>query len=194
MPKLLPRWSNFRRYCDGGKTSARAVLNAFVIFCLTGIYVDTHWRLPFITSCEPRIKLTPAMAMRTLPLLYLNLGGEMMYVLDQRLVAQKIPGSKASKGSLKIKNLLRTEIMFLTSVLDDIASTMFNRKFIEEIFLKHQALQSRRVLRAMFDKLAHASIMRLNSSSMDKVTVPTMHANLRVSSQLSIVDKGTLVI
>ena len=92
-----------------------------------------------------------------------------MYVLDQRLVAQKIPGSKASKGSLKINNLLRTEIIFLASVLDDIASTMFNRKFIEEIFLKHQALQSRRVLRAMFDKLAHASIMRLNENSMDKV-------------------------
>ena len=113
MTKLLPRWSNFRRYCDGGKTSARAVLNAFVIFCLTGIYVDTHWRLPFISSCEPGIKLTPAMAMRTLPLLYLNLGGEMMYVLDQRLVAQKIPGSKASKGSLKINNLLRTQPIFL---------------------------------------------------------------------------------
>lgn len=91
------------------------------------------------------------MALRTLPLLYLNLGGEMLYVIDQRLLAQSVPGAKAAK------------------VLDDIAATMFNRKFLEELFLKHSALHSRRVLRAMFDKLAHASIMRLNSSSMDKL-------------------------
>ena len=61
------------------------------------------------------------------------------------------------------------EISFdLFSVLDDIASTMFNEKFLEEIFLRHAALHSRRILRAMFDKLAHASIMRLNENSMDK--------------------------
>ncbi len=46
---------------------------------------------------------------------------------------------------------------------------MFNRKFLEEIFLKHQPLHSRRVLRAMFDKLANASIMRLSAQSMDKL-------------------------
>ena len=46
---------------------------------------------------------------------------------------------------------------------------MFNRKFIEEIFLKHQSLHNKRILRAMFDKLAHASIMRLNATSMDKL-------------------------
>ena len=42
------------------------------------------------------------MASRTLPLLYLNLGGEMMYVLDQRLVAQKVDGAKAAKGQIRI--------------------------------------------------------------------------------------------
>ena len=30
-------------------------------------------------------------------------------------------------------------------------------------------MQSKRMLRAMFDKLAHASIMRLNNNSMDKL-------------------------
>ena len=55
------------------------------------------------------------------------------------------------------------------SVLNDIASTMFNKKFIHEIFLKHTPLYSKKVLRAMFDRLAHASIMRLNAGSMDKV-------------------------
>ena len=46
---------------------------------------------------------------------------------------------------------------------------MFNRRFIEEIFNKHQPIYSRRVLKTMFDKLAHASIMKLNSNSMDKL-------------------------
>ena len=75
----------------------------------------------------------------------------MMYILDQRLKAQSIEQDKAGK------------------VINDIVSTMFNRRFIEEIFTKHQAFYSRLVLRTMFDKLAHASIMRLNTNSMDKL-------------------------
>ena len=46
---------------------------------------------------------------------------------------------------------------------------MFNKKFIMEIFLKHQPIHSKKILRAMFDKLAHASIMKLNTESMDRV-------------------------
>lgn len=38
------------------------------------------------------------MAQYTLPLLFLNLGGEMLYVLDQRLRAQNVPLDKARKG------------------------------------------------------------------------------------------------
>lgn len=38
------------------------------------------------------------MSVRTLPLLFLNLGGEMLYILDQRLRAQNIPGDKARRG------------------------------------------------------------------------------------------------
>merc|ERR1719220_1531382 len=91
------------------------------------------------------------MAQRTLPLLFINLGGEMMYILDQRLTAQAIEPDKAAK------------------VMNDIVSTMFNRRSIEEIFQKHQPIHSRRALKTMFDKLAHASIMRLNSNSMDKL-------------------------
>ncbi|XP_054938908.1 protein OSCP1 isoform X2 [Physeter macrocephalus] len=89
------------------------------------------------------------MSVRTLPLLFLNLGGEMLYILDQRLRAQNIPGDKARK------------------VLNDIISTMFNRKFMEELF-KPQELYSKKALRTVYDRLAHASIMRLNQASMDK--------------------------
>ncbi|XP_048671700.1 protein OSCP1 isoform X2 [Marmota marmota marmota] len=92
------------------------------------------------------------MSVRTLPLLFLNLGGEMLYILDQRLRAQNIPGDKARK------------------VLNDIISTMFNRKFMEELF-KPQELYSKKALRTVYNRLAHASIMRLNQASMDKVSI-----------------------
>ena len=38
------------------------------------------------------------MSTNTLPILFLNLGGEMLYILDQRLRAQSIPQEKAQKG------------------------------------------------------------------------------------------------
>jgi hypothetical protein len=45
-----------------------------------------------------------------LPLLYLNLGGEMMYIIDQRLIAQNISADKASKG----KNMCQRPILNFT--------------------------------------------------------------------------------
>ncbi|XP_060600317.1 protein OSCP1-like isoform X1 [Ruditapes philippinarum] len=89
------------------------------------------------------------MSQKTLPLLFINLGGEMVYILDQRLRAQNIPDEKAKK------------------VLHDIVSTMFHKRFVEELF-KPQPLYSKKALRTVFDRLAHASIMRLNAASMDK--------------------------
>ena len=40
------------------------------------------------------------MSLKAWPLLFLNVGGEMMYILDQRLTAQNIPKQKAVKGEL----------------------------------------------------------------------------------------------
>lgn len=40
------------------------------------------------------------MSLRTLPILFLNLGGEMLYILDQRLRAQGVLPEKATKGQL----------------------------------------------------------------------------------------------
>lgn len=60
--------------------------------------------------------------------------------------------------------------------MNDIITTMFNNKFLEELF-KPQELYSKKALRTVFDRLAHASIMRLNQASMDKVSnkhVPLM--------------------
>lgn len=41
------------------------------------------------------------MSLQTLPILFINLGGEMMYILDQRLRAQNIPKEKATKGKCR---------------------------------------------------------------------------------------------
>ncbi|XP_042226027.1 protein OSCP1-like isoform X1 [Homarus americanus] len=90
------------------------------------------------------------MSLRALPLQFLNLGGEMMYIIDQRLRAQNILPERAAK------------------VRNDIIGIMLNRRFVEELF-KPQELYNRRSLRTVFDKLAHASIMRLNAPSMDKL-------------------------
>ena len=51
-----------------------------------------------------------------MPLMIINLGGEMMYILEQRLIAQNIPQEKAEK------------------VIADIVRTMYNPKFLQELF------------------------------------------------------------
>lgn len=38
------------------------------------------------------------MSLKALPLLFLNMGGEMLYILDQRLKAQNIAKDKTVKG------------------------------------------------------------------------------------------------
>jgi len=85
-----------------------------------------------------------------MPLMVMNLGGEMMYILEQRLVAQKIQPDKARK------------------VIGDIVRTMYNPKFIQELF-KPQDLYSSTSTRQIFERIAHSSIMRLSESSMDKL-------------------------
>ena len=57
------------------------------------------------------------MANRMLPLLYLNLGGEMMYILEQRLVAQNL-GDKSSKGKLnKMRVVLKPKIVLEPDII-----------------------------------------------------------------------------
>merc|ERR1719386_363792 len=74
----------------------------------------------------------------------------MIYILEQRLQAQKIAESKGQK------------------VLSDVVSTMYYPRFIEELF-KPQEMYSIQSTRQIFDRIAHSSIMRLNESSMDKL-------------------------
>ncbi|EYB88229.1 hypothetical protein Y032_0250g138 [Ancylostoma ceylanicum] len=53
-------------------------------------------------------------------------------------------------------------------VLHDIISQTLKQKYLHEIF-KPQNMFSRRHMRAMFERLAHSSIMRLSESSMEKL-------------------------
>lgn len=85
-----------------------------------------------------------------MPILVLNLGGEMIYILNQRLQAQNIPREKAVK------------------VLGDVMKHMYTQVFLDELF-KPQEIYSVASTKQIFDKLAHSSIMRLNKTSMDKL-------------------------
>ncbi|KAG7388370.1 Protein oscp1 [Phytophthora boehmeriae] len=89
-------------------------------------------------------------SLMTMPMLIVNMGAEMIYVLDQRLKAQNIPRDKSSK------------------VLEDIVKTMHNETFMMELFKPHR-MYSNVSTRQIFDRLAHSSIMRLNTNSMDKL-------------------------
>lgn len=40
-----------------------------------------------------------AMSLKSFPIIFINMGGEMVYILDQRLSAQNIDGQKAVKGT-----------------------------------------------------------------------------------------------
>ena len=55
---------------------------------------------------------------------------------------------------------------------------MFTPDFIAELF-KPQELYSSAPARQIFDKLAHSSIMRLSTSSMNKVRAPAARSRCR---------------
>ncbi|KAK5985018.1 Protein OSCP1 [Trichostrongylus colubriformis] len=91
------------------------------------------------------------MSLKCFPLLYVNMAGEMIYILEQRIKNQH--NISEEKGDL---------------VLHDIISQTLKQKYLHEIF-KPQHMFSRRHMRAMFERLAHSSIMRLSESSMEKL-------------------------
>jgi hypothetical protein len=104
------------------------------------------------------------MSLWTMPIIVLNMGGEMVYILHQRLQAQTVQDEKAKK------------------VLQDVVRAMFSPLFIIELF-KAQEMYSTASTKQIFEKLAHSSIMRLNKSSMDKLyDLMTMGFKYQMSS------------
>uniref|UniRef100_A0A0N4ZEJ3 Protein OSCP1 n=1 Tax=Parastrongyloides trichosuri TaxID=131310 RepID=A0A0N4ZEJ3_PARTI len=95
------------------------------------------------------------MALNIMPIMVINMTGEMLYVLEQRLKcyfykAQSQEEEKSSK------------------VLCDIIGALTNKEFMEQLF-KPQELYDKTTMRHFFETLVHSSIMRLNISSMDKL-------------------------
>ncbi|KAL0478482.1 OSCP1 [Acrasis kona] len=74
----------------------------------------------------------------------------MIYILEQRLQAQNISAEKSRK------------------VISDVTKTMFNQQFVQEL-VKPQKLYNSESVREIFNKLAHSSIMKLSTASMDKL-------------------------
>lgn len=118
------------------------------------------------------------MADLCMPLLVLNMGGEMIYILQQRLLAQNITPDKQQR------------------VLVDVLNTMYSSKFIAELFKSTSKQYNSSAIRQIFDKLAHSSIMRLNTSSMDKlydlmcmsVKYQLIHTGYSAAYQLSLIN------
>jgi hypothetical protein len=86
------------------------------------------------------------MSLKAMPCVVVNLGCEMLYILDQRLKAQEVPSNKGCK------------------VLEDVVKTMFDPGFFNDKLVVPQELYSVGSTRKVFDRLAHSSIMRLSES------------------------------
>ena len=86
-----------------------------------------------------------------MPHLILNMGGEMIYILQQRLIAQNVTADKQCR------------------VLVDVLNTMYSTQFINELFHSSNTHYTIASIQQIFHKLVHSSIMRLNSNSMNKL-------------------------
>lgn len=71
-------------------------------------------------------------------------------------------------NSYNRRNRNHNEFRICVTVLNDIAGIMLNQQFLDELF-KPQEVYSKAALRSLFHDLAHASIMRLNETSMSKL-------------------------
>ncbi|XP_014218130.1 protein OSCP1 [Copidosoma floridanum] len=84
------------------------------------------------------------------PILYLNMGGEMLYVLQQRLQAQKISPEKT------------------TQVINDVTGALLNPKQLEVVF-DRGPLMRLAWLRTSLERVALCSIMKLDDNSSNKL-------------------------
>ncbi|XP_017794713.1 PREDICTED: protein OSCP1 [Habropoda laboriosa] len=90
------------------------------------------------------------MSLYATPILYLNMGGEMLYVLRQRLKAQRISVDKTIQ------------------VLDDVTAALLNPKILSSIF-EEKPLTEISVLRSNLECAVLSSIMKLDKNSMNKL-------------------------
>ena len=86
----------------------------------------------------------------SMPVIINCLGGEMIYILCSRLKAQSICQEKSIR------------------VIKDIGNLLYNKKFQTDLYI-HKKPNRHQEVKSIFETLAHSSIMRLNSTSMNKL-------------------------
>ena len=86
----------------------------------------------------------------SMPVIINCLGGEMIYILCSRLKAQSISQEKSIR------------------VIKDIGNLLYNKKFQNDLYI-HKKPNKHQEVKSIFESLAHSSIMRLNSTSMNKL-------------------------
>lgn len=115
--------------------------------------------------------------LQAFPLLYLNLGGELLYIIEQRLQAQDISAEKSVKGRRKKKYLHIFGLCFYENspltivfnlVLNDLLSMMLDRQYLNGIF-RSDRLNSPSMLKSLMENIVHSSVMRLGQDSLDKL-------------------------
>ncbi|XP_043251307.1 LOW QUALITY PROTEIN: protein OSCP1 [Colletes gigas] len=90
------------------------------------------------------------MSLYATPILYLNMGGEMLYVLRQRLKAQKINVDKTIQ------------------VLDDVTAALLNPKILSSIFVEKPLIEMS-ILRSTLECVVLSSLVKLDINSMNKL-------------------------
>ena len=86
----------------------------------------------------------------SMPVIINCLGGEMIYILCSRLKAQNISLEKSIR------------------VIKDIGNILFNKKFQNDLYI-HKKPYKHQEVKSIFESFAHSSIMRLNTTSMNKL-------------------------
>ncbi|XP_026495783.2 protein OSCP1 [Vanessa tameamea] len=84
------------------------------------------------------------------PFIVINLGCEMIYVIDQRLKTQKVPLDKSER------------------VLTDIVSVLLHPKLLDELFIPQPAA-THAVIKQLLQDISATSIMKLDDYSMGKL-------------------------
>ncbi|KYM79123.1 Protein OSCP1 [Atta colombica] len=111
------------------------------------------------------------MSLHSTPILYLNMGGEMLYVLRQRLKAQKIDVDKTIQGEDTLESIFSNifqKYSILLILLDDVTAALLNPKILSPIF-EDSPMIGISELRTTLESVALSSIMKLDRSSMDKL-------------------------
>ena len=89
----------------------------------------------------------------SMPIIVTSLGAEMVYILHQRLDAQGVVRDRAS------------------GVLDDLVRCLFDSSFQDTIF-ERQSTYSMESTKSLFKRIAHSSVLRLNSERYDGLSRP----------------------